>query len=117
MRGLVMLVVITGCAAAEPEVAAPVGNSVESVTQELQICGETQALHPGDWIQLRRRVCTALNAKSSVLRCSNQDIDRGQVLRTVDARCVIVAVGGGVAVRAGDTWSPVPAPTTTAQSP
>jgi hypothetical protein len=70
--------------------------------QEAQVCGDAGALRAGQSIQFRRRVCAPLNAKSSVLRCAVEDVDRGEVVRVLDARCAVVRFAGGAGVQAGD---------------
>ena len=106
MRWVTMFVLLAGCAATSPGVVTASGPSVESVTQEARVCGDVQSLHPGDWIQFRRRTCAPINAKNVVLRCTDEDIDRGQVVTLADARCAIVRLPAGVAIRSGDSWAP-----------
>jgi hypothetical protein len=102
MRLLGLFVCLAGCATTA---AGPVVTSVESVTQEAQICGDARALRAGDSIRFQRRTCKPLNAKSSVLRCGLEDVDRGEVIRVVDARCATVRVAAGVVVQPGDCIS------------
>ena len=115
MRSLMCLLLLGGCAeTAAP--TAPSGPTVETVTQEAQVCGDVHALRAGDWIEFQRRVCATLNPKSSVLRCAIENVDRGEILRVVDARCAIVRVAAGIAIRPGDTWSPATPEATAAQT-
>ena len=111
MRLLGLFVLLAGCATTAATPAA----SVESVTQEAQICGDARSLHAGDSIRFQRRTCTPLNAKSSVLRCAVVDVERGEVIRVVDDRCAVVRVAAGVVVQPGDTWIASTAQLATAQ--
>ena len=115
MRLLIPLVLLAGCGTTSTTVATP-GPSVESVTQEARVCGDARALHAGDWIAFQRRSCTPLNAKSSVVHCTVENVDRGEVIRVGDDRCAIVRVAAGVVVQPGDTWSPAGAQLSAAQT-
>jgi hypothetical protein len=91
---------LAGCATAAP--VAQVDRQIESVTQEVEVCGDADSPGVGQPVRFRRRSCAPLNAKSSVLHCAVADIARGEVIRVVDKRCAVVRVAGGVGVQAGD---------------
>jgi hypothetical protein len=97
--GIVMCV--AGCAATP---VAPAPPAVVSVTQDVQICGAAGAFHLGEQVRFTRRACQTLSPKSSVLRCGDADVDRGEVVRLVDERCAAVRLAAGSAVRGSDQW-------------
>lgn len=113
MRRWILPLVLTGCATAGS--GAPPAPSVERVAQEAQVCGDTRSLRAGDSIQFQRRVCAPLNAKSSIVRCTVENVERGEVVRRVDERCAIVRVAGSFVMQPADTWVAASAPLTSSQ--
>jgi hypothetical protein len=105
MRWLIPIVCLAGCASTSRAPGAQVA-SVERVTEEAEVHGDTRALRAGDVVQFARRVCAPLNAKSVIVHCTSEPLERGEVVRVIDAGRALVRLDADFAVRAGDTWTP-----------
>lgn len=99
LKRIGIVTLLAGCATAPVAPAAP---TVASVTQEVQVCGEASSFHVGEQVRFTRRECKPLSAKVVVLRCADEEIDRGEIVRVVDDRCAVVRVAASSTVRRGD---------------
>jgi hypothetical protein len=100
LKTIGIVTLLAGCATAP---VAPDAPTVASVTQEVQVCGSARSFHVGEQVRFTRRECKPLSAKVVVLRCADEEVDRGEVVRVVDDRCAVVRVAAGGVVQPGDT--------------
>src|SRR5947209_2968374 len=93
-----------GCASLP---AARVENSVVSATREIRICGDARAFDAGTGVRFVRHQCRPLSPKIVALRCADEEVARGEVVRTVDGSCALVRVAADSDVRRDDRAEPV----------
>ena len=89
-RRIAFIALLAGCAA---QSGARVETSVVSATtHELRVCGDVRAFHAGAAVRFLRRQCRPLSPKLVALRCDDEEVARGEVVRAVDDACVLVRV-------------------------